>query len=227
MTTTGGITSIVGTDADIAIENQSLDSNNLNRDDFLNLFIEQIKNQDPLDPMDNNEFMSQLTQFTSVEQLTNINQGMGRLIDLQNTFRETQSVDLIGKTVNVDGEIIEVTEDGFTPFGIRLNAPANVQLSIVDQSGVSQRVLDLGPMEGGTHDIAFDGKDAHGNDLKPGQYQLYLEALDDNDMPVVGNTVIEGKVTGVTFQDGEAMLTVLGQKTPANSVVSIKDPSEE
>ena len=98
------------------------DKTTLGKDDFLKLFVAQLQNQDPLSPMESTEFTSQLAQFSSLEQLTNVNQNLDYLLMYQSSMNNAEAINFIGSTVKASGSSIGVKDGESRPDTIRLGS---------------------------------------------------------------------------------------------------------
>ncbi|TRW49057.1 flagellar hook assembly protein FlgD [Aliidiomarina halalkaliphila] len=147
------------------------------RENFMTLLVAQLRNQDPLNPMDNAEMTSQLAQINTVSGIEQLNETMNGINDQIDASKFMQATALIGKAVLVPGERVLVGEGETTPIGIELGRNAEkVKVSIVDGSGQVVRELDLGRMNSGMHSIAWDGKLADGTQAPNGAYRFRVEA---------------------------------------------------
>ncbi|MEW6417089.1 MAG: FlgD immunoglobulin-like domain containing protein [Nitrospirota bacterium] len=181
----------------------------LGKDDFLTLFITQLRYQDPLDPLDSTEFTSQLAQFSSLEQLTNINEQMDNLMLFQNSLQNTLTTSLIGRKVKFDGEEIYLKDNAEINYTLSEDA-SEVKISISDSSGNIVREVNLGTQTAGNKNYVWDGKDSNGATLPEGKYTIKVEAYDADGNPVEATTSIWGTVTGVTFEDNITYLIIDG-----------------
>jgi len=176
-------------------------------DTFLTLLTTQLQYQDPLNPMDTNEFTSQLVEFTGVEQAISTNKKLDSLIALYNGGQLNDAVGYIDKTVGADG-IILMLQDGTSTITYDLGGNAKeANILIIDEQGNTVRTLE-GDTEVGHHELAWDGKDENGNQLEDGLYGFLVTAVDANDKPVPLVQGTAGKVTGVKMVDGEVILEV-------------------
>lgn len=176
-------------------------------DTFLTLLTTQLQHQDPLDPMDTNEFTSQLVEFTGVEQAISTNRKLDSLISLYNGSQLNDAVGYIDKTVGADG-IILMLQGGESTITYDLGGNAKkATILVIDEQGKTVRTLE-GNTEVGHHEMVWDGKDGNGNQLEDGLYGFLVTAVDANDkaVPLVQGTA--GKVTGVKMVDGEVILEV-------------------
>jgi flagellar basal-body rod modification protein FlgD len=181
----------------------------LGKDDFLKLFTTQLRYQDPLNPMDSTEFTSQLAQFSSLEQLTNISEQMNNLVLFQNSLQNTLTTNLIGRKVKVDGADINLTDQAEINYTLSGNA-SEVKISISDSSGKIVREVNLGTQTAGNQNYVWDGKDSNGVPLPEGNYTFEVDAYDDGGNPVEATTSIYGTVTGITFENNTTYLIIDG-----------------
>lgn len=189
-------------------------------DTFLTLLTTQLQHQDPLNPMDTNEFTSQLVEFTNVEQGIKTNQKLDDLIALQTDMQLNDAVGYMGKQVGADG-IILMLQDGESTITYDLGANADkVNVLIIDEEGNTVRTLE-GDTEVGHHEITWDGLDEDGDPLEDGLYGFLVTAIDADDAPVplVQGTI--GRVTGVKLVDGVVTLEVGELEIALSDVLSI------
>ena len=131
----------------------------LGKDDFLKLLITQLKNQDPLNPLDQNQFLAQTAQFTSLENLQNISTQLTDIKSLTAGSSFAQSAALIGKTVRTSGRDFTLNSDGAVlPF--TLDRAAAVNLDILDSSGIVVRHVTSNSLDAGTQAVSWDGRDS-------------------------------------------------------------------
>ncbi|WP_241971710.1 flagellar hook assembly protein FlgD [Aliidiomarina sanyensis] len=148
------------------------------RENFMTLLVAQLRNQDPLNPMDNAEMTSQLAQINTVSGIEQLNETMNGINDQIDASRFMQATSLIGKAVLVPGERVLVGDGDSTPFGIELGRNAEqVKVSIVDGSGQVVRELEMGKLNPGMHTITWDGKLADGTRAPDGAYRFRVEAM--------------------------------------------------
>ncbi len=210
-TSTSGLTDALGTGG-----------GTLGKAEFLQLLIEQLKHQDPLSPADNQQFLAQLAQFTSLEQLQSLNQKYDQSMLLSQSLNNSAAAQLIGKTVRANGDQVQY-EAGATPeLGYYLPAEAaTVQLQIYDDTGLVVRTIDSTDGTVGAHRLTWDGTDDNGNAVDPGDYHIGVTAKDSNGASVEALTVVTGTVDGVTFKNGSALLLVNGQELPLSSLLDV------
>jgi flagellar basal-body rod modification protein FlgD len=182
------------------------------KDDFLRLLITQLRNQDPLTPMESQEFAAQLAQFSSLEQLQNMNTALNRSLTsdqlLSSSINNVLAATLIGREVRTDGNIFTLGESLDT-MKLSYTLPAgakSVKLHILDQDGVPVDLLDLGSSAAGDRTVEWDpaGKGY------PGQrYSFFIEANNAD-----GTPYIVGRITGVGYHEDGTTLILGGREVP-------------
>ncbi|MCU0580875.1 MAG: hypothetical protein MUF26_00305 [Syntrophales bacterium] len=191
----------------------------LGKDDFLKMLVAQLKNQDPLNPMDGTEFAAQLAQFSSLEQLTNMNTQLTNLGLYQKTMISTEAVNLLGKEVTVgQGNQFQVDGDnGNFSYSIAGDA-AQVSISILDASGREVDRIEAGTQSAGQQNVTWQ----KGNNSN-GLYSYKVTAVDANGDAVKVTSMTTGKVTAVQYKDNAIYLTVNGQEVAFSNIVSVKN----
>ena len=197
----------------------------LGRDAFLKLLTEQLANQDPLEPMNDHEFVAQLAQFSSVEQLENINAGIQTSLLMNQSVNNSLATNLIGKEIYSAGNSVKLGETGSSQFRVELATDANVTVNIIDSGGVTVRTLDLGELSGGMNNAEWDGLTGSGDRLPEGEYTVEVEATDLSGNNVATSTQVASRVDGVRFLDGTGYLLVNGEEIPLASVIEVLAPS--
>lgn len=193
----------------------------LNR--FLNLLVTQLKHQDPLDPLDANEFTSQLVQFASVEQQIYQNANLEKLINIQQQSQISTLVSYIGMQVEAAGQNLPL-QDGHAQFSYTLdsNYPKAV-INILNSNGKSVYSAD-GDASTGKHIVEWDGTDKNGLPVADGAYTVVVSALKpDGSLAQIQHTVF-GKVTGAGA-DGGAVTLFMGDnvKVGLDKVISVNE----
>jgi flagellar basal-body rod modification protein FlgD len=182
---------------------------NLGKDDFLKLFVTQLRAQDPLKPMDSSEFTSQLAQFSSLEQLTNINTGLTNMLAYQNSMQNTMAVSLIGQKVKVSGNSVTLNGQADIRYSLPADA-AKVAISIYDKSGALVKQQEVSAQTSGEHGFIWDGKDKNGAACAPGGYTFAIDAVDGAGQALSATTLTYGTVTGVSFENNVTYLSIDG-----------------
>ena len=188
--------------------------------DFLNLLVVQMQNQDPMEPMKNEQFLAQLAQFSSLEQMVNMNETLTGLSLLQASINNSQAVNLIGKSITVLGNSIRI-EAGDTSFSLAGEAES-VTVTVKDGNGATVRTVELGPRGAGNHDFAFDGRDAEGNALEDGDYTFEVTAVDADGESFSVSTFTDVVVEGISFSDGLVYLIAGGGRYLLSDIAEVR-----
>jgi flagellar basal-body rod modification protein FlgD len=188
---------------------------NLDKEDFLKLLVAQLSNQDPLSPTDPGEFVAQLSQFSSLEQLMNIKGGLDLVAVTQTAGTSAQMVSFIGKDVEYDGSSVVWSEDQ-SPVDMRYSldrGAAEVEVRIADAQGNTLETRSLGARGEGANTFTFDGRLQSGKVLPPGTYTIEVTAKDADGNKTPVDLRSSGRVTGVTFENGYPQLVLNGGRT--------------
>lgn len=202
----------------------SFESNILGKDDFLNLLVTQLRHQDPLSPMESAEFTSQLAQFSSLEQMSNVNTNLELLQLYQASINNSQAVGFIGKTIKALGNSIGVA-DGVADqihFELAENASA-VIAHIYDSHKNLVKTIQPGGLNAGAQSVEWDATNNDGNKVPDGTYTFELIATDTDANPVSATTLITASVSGVSFKDGTTYLLAGNQEIPIGSVFEVME----
>lgn len=195
----------------------------VNRDDFLKLLITQLQNQDPLSPMDNQQFAVQLATFNSLEQLIGLNEKLDTIQKKQLLTSQLDSAALIGKQVTAAGNNVSLGEVGDATLRYELSAnAAKVVVNVSDSRGELVRQLDIGSQVSGDQTVRWDGKDKAGTRLPSGLYTFEVNAFDSVGKKVEAATQIHGAVTGVSFDGAEPLLEIGSLRVPLSAVTGIR-----
>lgn len=229
MTVTGPGAAQAPFDAKQGSDRTSLDFSGksaLGKEDFLKLLVTQLANQDPLNPTDSTQFVTQLAQFSSLEQLANMREGLDTLAIVQTAGTSAQMVSFIGKTVKISDQSLTWAEGQKTgDVGFSLDGDAkSVKVFLKDEKGKTVKTIDAGSLNGGKHNVAIDGKDDDGNPLVAGSYTFEISATDADGKDVGVSTNSTGVVTGITFEKGYPELVLAdGRTVQLGSVIEVLD----
>jgi flagellar basal-body rod modification protein FlgD len=176
---------------------------------FLTLLTTQLKNQDPLSPLDTNQFTSQLVQFAQVEQQLKSNTQLGTLVSLQQTAQNTAALDYVGQTVDVDGNTT-VLANGAATWQFSVPKPVTATITVTSATGV-QVYSGTRPLNTGTQAMGWDGKDSSGLQWPDGNYTISVTAQDASGQPVAVPTEIEAVVESADLTKTPPVLSIAGQ----------------
>ncbi|MFP4520160.1 MAG: flagellar hook assembly protein FlgD [Oceanicaulis sp.] len=195
-----------------------------NFDTFLTLLTEQLQNQDPLNPMDSQEFVGQLVQFSSVEQLISSNQSLETLLALQSADARMGATDFIGREVTVSSNSapLENGEARWT-YALPREAASN-EIMVTDAQGRVVATFLSQPTGQGAHDLAWNGRDAAGNPMPPGVYTLEVVAKDADGRQLDAPVRVTGRATGVDMSGEDVVVEIGALRVPAGRVVGVREP---
>lgn len=196
-----------------------------NFETFLSLLTTQLKNQDPLSPMDGNQFTQQLVQMTGVEQQLLGNQLLTSLV-AQGGATLDGAVDLIGKTVTADGKKAELTAKA-AEWTYELAADAaDAKLTIKDAKGLTVWEGPAPELEAGRHTIEWNGLMTSGQRAPQGFYTVAIEARDGKGKSMPAPINVVGVATAAESIDGDTWLTVGSSKVRLSDITSVRQPSQ-
>ena len=197
----------------------------MGKDDFLTLLVAQLQHQDPLNPMNDTDFTAQLAQFSSLEQLQNINTNLENIDTSQNIQTNSGAVSFIGRNVTASGNGIYVSDGqaGDIHFELAEDAAA-VYISVYDASGNFVRDLEYEGLTSGQQDLSWDGYDYLDGQLPDGNYYYDISAVAVDGHEVDVTSFTSGLVTGVNYKNGQAYLITEHQEIAMGDVIEVVDP---
>jgi flagellar basal-body rod modification protein FlgD len=194
-----------------------------NFNSFLQLLTTQLQNQNPLDPLDTNQFTQQLVQFASVEQQMNMNTQLQTLVTLQQTAQSTQALAFVGSTVTVAGATAPLT-NGQAQWTFNPPSPATATFTVTDATG--QTVFSqTGTVQPGAQPFTWNGVDSNNHQWADGNYTLTITAKDANNQSVAVPTQIVGVVDSVDLTQNPPMLSIGGQNYLVNQILKVNKPN--
>ncbi len=199
----------------------------MDKDAFLQLLVAQMKNQNPAEPMDNNEFVNQSAAFSSLEQLINLSEKLDSLNKLVENLSSNNQLltasNFIGKEVKYLGNYTNFNgKDAEITFQLD-NKPAKVDITIIDGSGQSIAKLTTSEAVSGKNKVIWDGKDFNGQKVPEGTYAFQVDAYDENSAPMPVSTYSEGLVSGVANDAGELKFNVNGNMITMDQILSVNE----
>jgi len=189
---------------------------------FLTLLTTQLQNQNPLDPLDTNQFTQQLVQFASVEQQLKTNDQLTSLVSLQQATQSTQALAFVGKTAVVDGSTASLTK---SQANWDLSVPSNCDLTVTITNSTGQTVYTgkYSANAGDNQPFQWNGQGSDGTQWPDGQYKLTATASDSSGNPVAITTQVQGVVSSVDLTQQPPMLSIDGQTFTVNQIKRIVD----
>jgi flagellar basal-body rod modification protein FlgD len=193
-----------------------------NFDTFLQLLTTQLQNQDPLDPLDTDQFTQQLVEFSSVEQQINTNTNLQTMISLQQATEATSALQLVGSTVTVGGNSATLSNATNSPASWSLTAPsaATANVTITNAAGQTAYAGTVS-LSAGSQNYSWNGQGNNGTTWPDGTYTLTVKATNAAGQAVTVSTQMQGTVTGVNLAQSPPLLTVNGQNVQISQIQSI------
>ena len=187
---------------------------------FLTLLTTQLQNQNPLDPLDTNQFTQQLVQFAGVEQQLKTNDQLASMLALQQTAQSTQALTFVGKTAIVDGSTT-LLSNGAATWNLGVPTDSTVSISITNSTGQTVYSNSYSVQAGQNQAFGWDGKGNDGTQWPPGQYKMIATAADSAGNPVAVTTQIQGVVNSVDLTQTPPLLSINGQTYTVNQIKGI------
>ncbi|GAB6843177.1 flagellar basal-body rod modification protein FlgD [Methylorubrum rhodinum] len=213
----GSSTSITNATATTTVDTKAIAGNFTQ---FLTLLTTQLRNQNPLDPMDTNQFTQQLVQFAGVEQQLKTNDQLGTIMANSKASAAASTSSLIGRSVVAEGATTDLTggKASWSLNPARAAARAIVTIKGADGSVVATKTTTL---KAGSQTFDWNGAAASGLTVKDGQYTITVDAIDATGAKVAVDTKVSGKVDGVDLSGTEPVLTIGSARVPASAVKSL------
>jgi len=201
----------------------------LDKDGFLKILTSQLTNQDPFNPMDQKDMTSELAQMGALEQMTNMNAKLDKMIGNPKLQNQMYGVSLLGKEITTAGTTIDFDGEN-TGVDIPINLPMNgktVSVRISDSKGQMIRQLELENLPKGTNTVHWDGKKEDETLIDKGTYNISVIGKNESLQTFTGETKLKGLVTGVKFANGELVLNIDGSKQVfLKDVESLEEPRD-
>jgi len=196
----------------------------LGKEDFMKLLLAQLEHQDPMNPQDDAQFVSQLATFSSLEQLQTANGNLETLALGQSNLINSQALNLIGKNALVSsGDTVHV--QGGVPDSIVYSLPqqaGSATLTIFGPDGAPVRTFDLDKTATGRTDLVWDGTDSNGKPLADGDYRIEVSATDVDGNPMTVSLFQSLSIDGVNFGGTGIELISGDREIPFDSIVEIR-----
>ena len=187
---------------------------------FLTLLTTQLKNQNPLDPLDTNQFTQQLVEFAGVEQQLKTNDDLTSLISLQQTAQSTQALTFVGKTAVVKGSTAALTNASAT-WELNIASNSTLNVSIANSTGQTVFTGQYAATAGNNQPFTWDGKGTDGTQWPDGKYTMTATATDGSGNSVGVTTAVQGVVSSVDLTQSPPLLSIAGQTYTVNQIQSI------
>jgi flagellar basal-body rod modification protein FlgD len=198
----------------------------LGKDDFLKLLVKQLQNQDPMNPLDSSQFATQLAQFSSVEQLANINTNLEASIStnqlMAQSIGNSLASSMIGRDVKASGNTLQWNGTDDVRFGYTLAAQGlKSKVTICDSTGETVQVIDGTGVDAGDTNVTWNGKNIKGQAMPAGKYTFKVEVTDAQSKDVTSSSFVLGSITGVRFTSSGTVFLVDGAEIPVGNILEI------
>ena len=197
------------------------DRTSIDSDEFLMLMVEQLQNQNPTDPTDTSEYISQMVDYASFETEVEISEQLTSITEILSGFMSSQGLGYLGQTVEALGNTTSL-QDGEAEWSYTLDSDAeSVSISILDEDGNTVYSAE-GETGSGSHSFTWDGVTSDGEQLADGgQYTIQIEALDSEGNDVSGYTTVIAEVTAVDATGDEAVLGIGESSVLLDNVLAV------
>jgi flagellar basal-body rod modification protein FlgD len=190
---------------------------------FLTLLTTQLQNQNPLDPLDTNQFTQQLVQFAGVEQQLRTNDQLTTLVSLQQTAQSTQALGFVGKTAVVDGSTTNLV-NGAANWNLSVPSNSNVAITIANSTGQNVFSGNYPVTAGNNQAFAWDGKGNDGTQWPAGNYTLNASGKDSTGNNVGIPSEVQGVVDSVDLTASPPLLSIGGQSYTTDQIRRVVRP---
>lgn len=212
--------SAAGTNTAQAASNQAA---SMNRNDFLRLFVAQLQNQDPLNPQDGTQFISQLAQLTQVEQAYNTNSQLQNILNQEGNSAALAALTFIGKEVETPLPAISLDAGEPANITFRLAGAADqVTISVFDETGALVRTLEAGAMGAGSASVAWDGRNNAGQEMAAGAYSFSVSAQTASGSTVAATPFFRGRVDAIDLAGSVPVLSVGNVNLSLTDITSVR-----
>lgn len=194
----------------------------LDKDAFLQLLVTELKYQDPTSPMDNKEFISQMSQLSSTEQIMNMSKSFQNMIDSQMSLQKLNAAGLVGKNVVVKNNTVNLKDGIAEGIIYNLEEQSSVSVEIMDSNENVIYSEQIGGKEAGVHSFAWDGRNNNGVAQENGEYTYKLYKTVDGERVEIGG-LDGGTVDSVQFLNNEFFVLVNGERYPISAVQEISE----
>jgi len=194
-------------------------ANELGKNDFLKLLVAQLEAQNPLDPQKAEDFSAQLAQFSSLEQLTNVNENLKQIESFEQAVNNASLVNLVGKNVDSPGDRIDYNTGDTKTLNFSVSEEAaQVSVDIFDSTGIKVTTLTLSNQSAGNNQVIWNGRDGEGKEVPSGAYTFQVKAETASGEEISAKTFISGKITDVIFDKDGPQAVINGQKTAVSEI---------
>ena len=212
----------------VANQQPTYGNSELGEEAFLTLLVTQLQYQDPLDPQKNEEFVAQLAQFSSLEQLTTANGSLESLYVAMASMNNASMTQLLGQEVRAFGE--EFSFDGETEVPLAVDLSHEVEgatLTVMDESGSIVYSEELGPLRAGETELSWDGSVISGGTAEEGVYSFSITPRGEVPENFEATTIVSGVIDGMSFETGTPIPSMGGAEVDLGAIIEVTTPDDD
>ncbi len=205
---------------------KNVDLASLGKNDFLKLLLAELRHQDPLNPADNTEFIAQLAQFSSLEQMTEMNLNLEKTLEnnimIAEAINNAMMINYLGKQVTASTELFNFS--GSDPVQLKFNLGSELntgQVFINDATGTTIQTIPIDELKAGVNIVEWDGIKNSGATASAGVYYFEVEAKDNQDNRIEVKPIFTGVIDGISYKDGVAYFKIGEVLVPVSKVHQI------
>lgn len=212
----------------VASQQPTYGGTELGQEAFLTLLVTQLQNQDPLDPQKNEEFVAQLAQFSSLEQLTSANTSLESLYLAMASMNNASMTQLLGQQVRAYGDTFSFDGETSVPLTIdSSHALEGATLTVMDDTGRIIYSEELGPMEAGETDLSWDGSTISGGTAEEGVYSFAVTPRGTTPEDFELLTIVTGVIDGMSFETGTPVPSMGGAEIDLSAILEVFTPDSD
>jgi len=218
----GSLENVSSYESHVAASSAPDESSEMGQESFLKLLVAQMQHQDPLNPQGNEEFIAQLAQFTSLEQLMGVNSSLGDLYAATTSMNNASMTQLLGRNVTAYSD--QVPYDGDGAQDLHWKAPDDVStmsITVTDSEGKMIARKELDAQSAGDGSWTWDGTDVHGVQVPEGTYNVSINAYDTNGNPMEVRSVIKGVINEMSYETGSPIPYIDGVEVSIGSILRV------
>lgn len=211
--------------SDVSAATTTYGSADLDQETFLNLLITQLQNQDPLNPQESQEFVAQLAQFSSLEQLMTLNDGMDTLYLATSSMNNASMTQLIGKEIVAYGDSFNYDGEGSVELLYDASGEASeATLNITDEDGNVVASVAMGSLAEGEGTVTWNGQTTSGATAEEGVYSFEIEAADTDGDEVTVYSMVSGVVDTMNYESGTPVPEIDGVEIELGEIIRVVEP---
>jgi flagellar basal-body rod modification protein FlgD len=199
----------------------------VSKDAFLNLLVLQLKNQDPLNPLDNEAMLAQLAQFSTLEEMQKMNASALAQVAMTESLNNAIATTLVGKDAKAVGDAIAYDGEHPVTLEYQLFVQGDARVEVLDENGAVIRTLEPEDGSPGFGNVEWDGRNDQNQEVAAGTYRFRVTQRQEDGTEISGSTFVSGRITGVRFIDGITYLLLGDRRVRLSDVLEINAPADD